>query len=108
MTMWDTQGGKSDSSFFKSNDELFVFKKLQFDKEFVMFRGFAMEYFKHMWRLSYENKPSLLGKIYGMFEIRTRNNVGFYLAMENLFVGMGPLPSLQVYDLKGSKTNRWE
>jgi len=72
MSQWDTQGGKSDSCFFKSSDELFVFKKLQLDKEFVMFRDFAMEYFKHMWRLSYENKPSLLSKIYGMFEVRSK------------------------------------
>ena len=55
-----------------------------------MFREFALEYFKHMWRLSYENKPSLLSKIYGMFEVRSKNHTGFYLAMENLFCGMNP------------------
>ena len=94
MVSWDTQGGKSDSSFYKSSDELFIFKKLSLDREFTMFKDFAMEYFKHMWRLSYENKPSLLSKIFGMFEIRSKNGVGYYLAMENLFVGMGPSSGL--------------
>jgi hypothetical protein len=59
-----------------------------------MFKDFAMEYFKHMWRLCYEFKPSLLGKIFGMFEVRTKSSVGYYLAMENLFVGMGPTSHL--------------
>jgi hypothetical protein len=60
------------------------------DKEFVMFKEFALEYFKHMWRLFYEKKPSLLVRILGMFEVRTRNTTGYYLVMENLFLGMGP------------------
>ena len=53
-----------------------------------MFKGFALEYFKHMYKLSYEKKPSLLSKILGMFEVRTRNSTGYYLVMENLYLGL--------------------
>jgi hypothetical protein len=67
-----------------------MIKKLSDDKEFGMFKGFALQYFNHMWRLSYEKKPSLLSKILGMFEVRSRNSTGYYLVMENLFLGMGP------------------
>jgi hypothetical protein len=89
MSSWDTSGGgKSESKFLISADELFVIKKFSNNKEFYMFKSFAMEYFKHMWRLMYENKPSLLSKIYGMFEVRERNEIGYYLVMENLFKGM--------------------
>lgn len=59
-----------------------------------MFREFALEYFKHMWRLMYEKRPSLLCKILGMFEVRTKNNTGYYLVMENLRLGMGPRENL--------------
>ncbi len=61
-----------------------------------------------MWRLTYESKPSLLVKILGMFEIREKNSSGYYLVMENLYMGMGNISDLNVYDLKGSETNRWE
>ncbi len=108
MSSWDTSGGKSESKFYKSSDNLFVMKKFSSGKEFLMFKQFAMEYFKHMWRLTYESKPSLLGKILGMFEIREKNTSGFYLVMENLYMGMGNINDLKVYDLKGSETNRWE
>lgn len=73
-----------------------------------MFKGFALEYFKHVYKLFYEKKPSLLSKILGMFEVRTRNSTGYYLVMENLYLGLYDVPSLLVYDLKGSHTNRWE
>jgi hypothetical protein len=108
MSSWDTSGGKSESKFFKSSDDLFIMKKFLSGREFGMFKQFAMEYFKHMWRLTYESKPSLLVKILGMFEIREKNSIGYYLVMENLFMGMSPTVELKVYDLKGSETNRWE
>jgi len=72
-----------------------------------MFKKFAMDYFRHIHRHLLE-KPSLLSKIYGMFEIRDRGTTEYYLVMENLFYGMGDPKDLTVYDLKGSETNRWE
>ncbi|CAD8201944.1 unnamed protein product [Paramecium pentaurelia] len=106
--IWSASGGKSQSKFYKSNDELFVFKKLEQDKEFMMFKQFALDYFKHMYRHFYESKPSLLSKIFGMFEIRDRGQTEYYLVMENLYFGMGDPSNLLVYDLKGSETNRLE
>jgi hypothetical protein len=38
-----------------------------------------------------------------MYEV---NDSGYYLVMENLFLGMSQ--DVTVYDLKGSETNRWE
>lgn len=73
-----------------------------------MFKKFALDYFKHMHRHFSESKPSLLTKIFGMFEIRDRGSVEYYLVMENLLYGMGDANNLSVYDLKGSETNRWE
>lgn len=59
-----------------------------------------------MWRLFFEGKPSILAKIFGMFEIKEKHQTSYYIIMENLFCGM---PSdLKIYDLKGSETNRWE
>lgn len=105
MSSWDTSGGKSESLFFKSEDDMFIIKKFPEGKETSMFQKFAMDYFNHMWRLCYENKPSLLGKIFGMFEVKEKGNVGYYLIMEYLYAGMPK--EVTVYDLKGSETNRW-
>lgn len=105
MTKVDTSGGKSESSFLKSEDELYLVKRFTEAKEVTMFQKFAVEYFKHMRRLAYENKPSLLGKIYGLFEVKDKGGVAFYLVMEYLFLGMPQ--DVTIYDLKGSETNRW-
>ncbi|CAD8079942.1 unnamed protein product [Paramecium sonneborni] len=106
---WNASGGKSSSKFFKSDNELFVVKKLDDEKEFRMFEQFALEYFRQMHRHFYESqKPSLLCKIFGMYEIRDKGNPEFYLIMENLYYGIGNPKDLVVYDLKGSETNRWE
>ena len=70
-----------------------------------MFKKFAMNYFEHMQRHIFDNKPSLLSKIYGMFEVKDKTTE-YYIVMENLLFGMGD--DLKIYDLKGSETNRWE
>ncbi|CAD8154134.1 unnamed protein product [Paramecium octaurelia] len=106
---WNASGGKSSSKFFKSDNELFVVKKFDEEKEFRMFEQFALDYFRQMHRHFYESqKPSLLCKIFGMYEIRDKGNPEFYLIMENLYYGIGIQKDLLVYDLKGSETNRWE
>lgn len=61
-----------------------------------------------MYKHFYESKPSLLSKIFGMFEIRDRGSTEYFLVMENLYFGMGDSSNLLVYDLKGSETNRLE
>ncbi|CAD8090951.1 unnamed protein product [Paramecium sonneborni] len=106
---WNASGGKSSSKFFKSDNELFVVKKFDDEKEFRMFEQFALDYFRQMHRHFYESqKPSLLCKIFGMYEIRDKGYPEFYLIMENLYYGVGNPKDLLVYDLKGSETNRWE
>lgn len=70
-----------------------------------MFYDFGPKYFEHMFKHSYEDKPSVLIKIFGMFEKKYKNNSVYYIVMENLFYGM---PSERtVYDLKGSEAKRW-
>lgn len=52
------------------------------------------------------NKPSLLAKIYGMFEVKLLNKeVCYYIVMENLLMNMNP--NVDIYDLKGSQCNRF-
>ncbi len=72
-----------------------------------MFKEFANEYFKHLWRCYLEGKNSILAKILGIFEIRAENSGKLYgIIMENLFYDIEITPSLIVYDLKGSESNR--
>jgi hypothetical protein len=92
------------ATFFKSDDNLFIFKAVK-DSEFFMFYNFAPGYFEHMFKHLYENNPSVLIKIFGMFEKRYKNNSLYFIVMENLFYGMPSERS--VYDLKGSETKRW-
>lgn len=98
-------GGKSKASFIKSHDELYVFKEIE-KKEFFMFFNYAEYYFDYMHKISQRRKPSVLTKIFGLFEIRFNNTKYFYIAMENLFLGLSN-SKLQIYDLKGSETNRY-
>lgn len=44
---WDSAGGKSGSTFFKSADNLFIFKAVK-ESEFFTFDEFAPKYFEHM------------------------------------------------------------
>jgi hypothetical protein len=81
-----------------------VFKAVK-DSEFFMFTNFGPAYFEHMFKHSYENKPSVLIKIFGMFEKKNKNGNVYYIVMENLFYGMPG--ERTVYDLKGSEAKRW-
>ena len=54
----------------------------------------------------FENQPSLLVKIYGMFKIEMKNQNYFFLAMENLWFGLD-MENQKTYDLKGSAANRF-
>jgi len=102
----ENSGGKTGAKFIKTFDERFVFKELG-HKEFKMLLGFVSEYFKYMWEAASQKKPSLLAKIYGIYEIQTndKKSTMYFIAMENLFFGTSN--SLKVYDLKGSTLNRY-
>lgn len=101
---WNSAGGKSGSTFYKSVDNLFIFKAIK-ESEFDMFESFAPKYFEYLYSNIFEQKPSVLNKIYGMFTIKNSRGTTYFIAMENLFWGLEG--ELTVYDLKGSKAKRW-
>ncbi|CAD8067473.1 unnamed protein product [Paramecium sonneborni] len=101
---WNSAGGKSGSTFFKSADNLFIFKAVK-ESEFNMFESFAPKYFEHIYSSIFAQKPSVLNKIYGMFTVKNSKATSYFIAMENLFWGLEG--ELTVYDLKGSKAKRW-
>ena len=103
----DNTGGKSNASFIKTYDNLYVFKNLK-NNEFKMFKAYAIEFFKYMFETSFEEKKkSFIAKIYGMFEVHIDSEKYYYIAMENLLFGLDATSNLKIYDLKGSETNRY-
>lgn len=103
----DNTGGKSNASFIKSYNNLFVFKNLK-NNEFRMFKSYAIKFFKYMFKVCFERKKrSFLAKIYGLFEIHIDSDKYYYVAMENLQSGLDLTQNLKTYDLKGSETNRY-
>ena len=70
----------------------------------------AKSYFNHIfYQLEFDknHKKSILSKIYGIYQLKMNGKIFFYIAMENIYLGVDMTsPSLRIYDLKGSKTNR--
>jgi len=52
-----------------------------------MFDGFAPKYFEHVHKVMFKKQPSVLGMIYGMFEIKSKTKTSYYIAMENISFG---------------------
>lgn len=106
-SLWqENSGGKSKASFIKSFDELYIFKALE-KKEFLMFFNYAHSYFDYLWKSKCKKRPSVLTKIFGLFEVKLKDSRFYYICMQNLFFGIEKLAQLRVYDLKGSETNRY-
>jgi 1-phosphatidylinositol-3-phosphate 5-kinase len=63
---WDSSGGKSNSTFSKSHNELLVVKIIN-EKEFVEFQKFALAYLKYMKAKRDNRDQSYLAKIYGIY-----------------------------------------
>lgn len=55
------------------------------------------------------NKPTVLSKILGLFsiQINKRGEVEYFVVMENINYGLLG-KNIKVYDLKGSKSNRFD
>ena len=113
--IWDVSGGKSNSKFYKTKDEKYLFKSIKPD-EFNMFTQMAISYFHHMDEYLFHKMPSLLNKILGVYEINIKKEEkgkmleeNYYLMMmENLNYGLNlDKGNLRSYDLKGSITNRY-
>ncbi|KAF9929088.1 1-phosphatidylinositol-3-phosphate 5-kinase [Linnemannia zychae] len=106
---WDTTGGKSGSSFLKTRDDRFIMKQLS-KIELEAFIKFAPHYFEYMQKAIYHKEPTVLAKIFGFYRVGYKHGAlgrsmnMDVLIMENLFYDR---KNLQVYDLKGSRRNRF-
>ena len=118
---WPITGGKSNANFFKTYDSKYVIKNIS-ELEFNMFIDSALNYFKYISKYLFHKKASAIGKILGIYSIKIKikgeKDKNFYLLfMENIYYDMlsntnnytfnCPESNLKVYDLKGSKINRY-
>ena len=105
---WNTSGGQSRSSFFKTLDDRLVMKQLS-KPEMEAFIRFAPSYFEYMSQAFFHELPTVMAKIVGVFRIGYKNSVTGkslkidVLVMENLFYGRN---ISKIFDLKGSMRNR--
>ncbi|KAF2089106.1 hypothetical protein K490DRAFT_38364 [Saccharata proteae CBS 121410] len=106
---WDSKGGKTKSLFLKTLDDRFVLKQLS-SVEVNAFFKFAPDYFSFTHQNLFHNLPSVIAKMFGLFQVTIRNPASgrdfdcFMLVMENLFYDRGN--NLRRFDLKGSMRNR--
>ncbi|KAI6239386.1 1-phosphatidylinositol-3-phosphate 5-kinase [Aphelenchoides fujianensis] len=106
---WNPQGGKSGASFFRTQDERFVFKQMS-RLEMESFKTCAPRYFDYVHGALNEKKLTALCKIYGVFRIGYTSKQESsqlkmdVLVMEYLFYQKN---IKQMWDLKGSLRNRY-
>ncbi|KAI5268226.1 hypothetical protein E4T47_07789 [Aureobasidium subglaciale] len=105
---WDSKGGKTKSLFLKTLDDRFVIKSLQ-EVELKAFTKFAPDYFAFCAQSLFHGVPSVIAKMFGLFQVELRNPSNgvefssYLLVMENLFYSRNPT---RKFDLKGSMRNR--
>jgi 1-phosphatidylinositol-3-phosphate 5-kinase len=105
---FDSKGGKTKSLFLRTLDNRFIIKSLQ-EVELKAFTKFAPDYFNFMSYTLFHGVPSVIAKMFGLFQVNIRNpNTGvdfsyYLLVMENLFYERNPN---RRFDLKGSMRNR--
>jgi 1-phosphatidylinositol-3-phosphate 5-kinase len=105
---WDSKGGKTKSLFLKTLDDRFVLKSLS-PIEVNAFFKFAPDYFAFVHAILYDGLPSVIAKMFGLFQVTIRSPGSglefnyFMLVMENLFYDRQPN---RRFDLKGSMRNR--
>ncbi|XP_048238602.1 1-phosphatidylinositol 3-phosphate 5-kinase-like isoform X1 [Haliotis rufescens] len=105
---WEAKGGKSGSTFCKTDDDRFILKQMS-GMEVESFEKFGPEYFKYITRAYGEKRPTALAKILGVYRIGFRNTQTNHalkqdlLVLENLFYNR---KITQTFDLKGSMRNR--
>ncbi len=102
---FQTSGGKSGATFFKTKDERFLLKQVN-KHEMVTFQAIAKRYFDYM---TDKSKRSAMAKIFGLYQVGFKNSATNnslklnVIVMENLFHGHDIEES---FDLKGSVRNR--
>lgn len=105
---FDSKGGKTKSIFLKTLDNRFYIKSLQ-EVELKAFTKFAPDYFAFMSHTLFHGVPSVIAKMFGLFQVIIKNpatgvDFSYYLlVMENLFYERTPN---RRFDLKGSMRNR--
>lgn len=105
---WDSKGGKTKSLFLKTLDDRFVLKSLS-AVEVTAFFKLAPEYFFFIHQNLFTQLPSVIAKIFGLFQVTIRNPANnmefnwFMIVMENLFYDRH---TNRRFDLKGSMRNR--
>lgn len=105
---YDSKGGKTKSLFLKTLDNRFIIKSLQ-EVELKAFTKFAPDYFAFMGHTLFHGVPSVIAKMFGLFQVFIKNpatgmDFSYYLlVMENLFYERNPN---RRFDLKGSMRNR--
>ncbi|VDM98122.1 unnamed protein product [Thelazia callipaeda] len=105
---WSPQGGKSGASFYRTQDDRFVFKQMS-RFEIQSFVKFGPNYFSYISTAMTDNKLTTLCKVYGVYRICYKNRIIGQqlkidvLVMEYLFYRRN---IKQVWDLKGSQRNR--
>ena len=105
---WDSKGGKTKSLFLKTLDDRFVLKSLS-PVEVNSFFKFAPDYFAFVHAMLFNGLPSVMAKMFGLFQVTIRNAASgtefnwFMLVMENLFYDRS---TNRRFDLKGSMRNR--
>ncbi|KAL3990361.1 Phosphatidylinositol-4-phosphate 5-Kinase family protein [Acanthocheilonema viteae] len=105
---WSPQGGKSGASFYRTQDDRFVFKQMS-RFEIQSFVKFGPNYFSYVSTAMTDNKLTTLCKVYGVYRICYKNKSNGQqlkvdvLVMEYLFYRRNVK---QVWDLKGSQRNR--
>nr|POE77773.1 1-phosphatidylinositol 3-phosphate 5-kinase fab1 [Quercus suber] len=105
---FDSKGGKTKSLFLKTLDNRFIIKSLQ-EVELKAFTKFAPDYFNFMGHTLFRGVPSVIAKMFGLFQVTIKNpssgmDFSYYLlVMENLFYERNPN---RRFDLKGSMRNR--
>ncbi|EJD76582.1 FYVE zinc finger family protein [Loa loa] len=105
---WSPQSGKSGASFYRTQDDRFVFKQMSWF-EIQSFVKFGPNYFSYVSTAMTDNKLTTLCKVYGVYRICYKNKSNGQqlkvdvLVMEYLFYRRNVK---QVWDLKGSQRNR--
>ncbi|XP_013172459.1 PREDICTED: putative 1-phosphatidylinositol 3-phosphate 5-kinase isoform X1 [Papilio xuthus] len=96
---WAARGGKSGSTFCKTEDDRYVLKEMT-KPEWQQFLEFAPHYFSYVNSCRLNNQPSLLARILGVFSVGGSGSG--VLVMENVWYGAAGLR----FDLKGTARPR--
>ncbi|KPJ10135.1 Putative 1-phosphatidylinositol-3-phosphate 5-kinase [Papilio machaon] len=96
---WAARGGKSGSTFCKTEDDRYVLKEMT-KPEWQQFLEFAPHYFSYVNSCRLNKQPSLLARILGVFSVGGSGSG--VLVMENVWYGASGLR----FDLKGTARPR--